>query len=203
MTEVTPYQSPSPQGPPEFPFAPLFEPPVVKVFGILHLVFAGLGILTAIWGLFLTVMGNPFLKFSPPSAQLDAQIAMQERLAPMTGTNSVISLLVAIPMIIAGVRLLKKRGSGLKWSNIYAVCSLLAKAVNAVFTMVIYVPAMREMTRSILGNSPAPGGFSEIMDLSVAGGALIGIVISCVYPGLTLILLNRPETRAWFARQPG
>lgn len=203
MTEDSPYQSPSPQGPPEFPPVPLFEPPAVKVFGILHLVFAGLGILSAIWGLVMTFVGNPFLKFSPPSAQLDAQIALQERLAPMTGTNAILSLLVAVPMIIAGIRLLKKRGSGLKWSNIYGISSLLAKAVNAVFTLVIYVPAMHEMTRTIVGSSPAPGGFSEIMSASIAGGALIGIVISCVYPGLTLFLLNRPAARAWFASQPG
>jgi uncharacterized membrane-anchored protein YitT (DUF2179 family) len=203
MTEDSPYQSPSPQGPPKFLPVPVLEPPSVKVFGILHLVFAGLGILGAIWGLVMTFMGNPFLKFTPPSAQLDAQIALQERLAPMTGTNSILSLLVAVPMIIAGVRLLKKRGSGLKWSNIYGVCSLLAKAVNAVFTLVIYVPAMREMTRSIVDTSHTPGAVSDIMSASIAGGALIGIVISCVYPGLTLFLLNRPATRAWFARQPG
>lgn len=203
MTEDSPYQSPSLKGPPEFPSALLFEPPAVKVFGILHLVFAGLGILGAVWGLVMTFVGNPFLKFSPPSAQIEAQIAVQERLAPMTGTNSIISLLVAVPMIIAGIRLLKKRGSGLKWSNIYGVSSLLAKTVNAVFTLVIYVPAMREMTRTIVDSSSSPGVVSDIMNVSIAGGVILGIVISCIYPGLTLLLLNRSATRAWFARQPG
>lgn len=207
MTEVSPYQAPSLQGPPELPPVPLFEPAAVKVFGILHLVFAGLGIIGGIWNLVIGIIGNPLqgLTGDPGGAnpQYQAQFDLQEKLTPMTLTNGILSLLVAVPMIIAGIKLLKKRGSGLKWSNIYAISSLFAKAVNAVFTLVIYVPAMHEMTRTIVGSSRAPGGFSEIMSASIAGGALIGIVISCVYPGLTLFLLNRPSTRAWFARQPG
>ncbi len=94
----------------------LGEPPAVKVFGILHLVFAAFGLIGAGWGLFVALVGNPFLKFSP-AGQMDAQVAMQTKISPMTITSGILSLLVAIPMIIAGIQLLQKRRNGLKWSN--------------------------------------------------------------------------------------
>lgn len=34
------------------------------------------------------------------------------------------------------------------------------------------------------------------------GGAVIGIVVGCIYPVLALILLNRPATKDWFANRP-
>ncbi len=110
MNEPSPYQPPLPQGPPSI--QPLVgEPPSVKVFGILHLIFAGLGVITALWGLFIAVVGNPFLKLagSTPhmNAQLEAQMAMQEKITPMSITSSILSLLVAIPMITAGILMLK------------------------------------------------------------------------------------------------
>ncbi len=176
----------------------LGEPPAVKVFGILHLVFAGLGLLGAVWGLFIEVVGNPFLKFSPPD-QMDAQIAMQAKIGSMTITSSILSLLVAIPMIIAGIQLLKKRRNGLKWSNTYAWSSLGAKLINLVLALTIMIPAMQEMTQGMLANSKAPSAMSGIMSGFMAVGTIGGVVVSCIYPILALALLNRPATKAWFA----
>lgn len=178
-------------------------PPVVKVMGILHLVFAGFGVLGAVWSLFIAIVGNPFLKMMPAtsqmSAQMEAQLAMQEKIRPMTLTASTLSLLVAIPMVIAGIKLLRKHNDGLKWSNIYAVSSLGAKVVNLILAVTILVPAMREMTQGIMGKSHLPGAAESIMGGLMAGGAIGGALISCVYPLLTLVLLNRAAPKAWFA----
>jgi hypothetical protein len=198
MNEPSPYQPPLPQGPVSIPPALLGEPPAVKVFGILHLVFAGFGVLGAVWGLFIYVVGNPFLKFSP-AGQMDAQIALQAKISPMTITSGILSLLVAIPMIIAGIQLLKKRKSGLKWSNTYAWSSLGAKLINLVLAVTIMIPAMQEMTRGMLATSKAPAAVSGMMSGFMAVGAIGGVVVSCVYPILSLVLLNRPATKAWFA----
>ncbi|RYD23434.1 MAG: hypothetical protein EOP88_04135 [Verrucomicrobiaceae bacterium] len=206
MDPASPYQPPLPQGPPDFPLTYAGDPPAVKVFGILHLVFAGLGILFAAWGLFVAIVGNPILKLqSAPGmeSQVQAQLDMQEKIKPMTLTSGVLSLLVAVPMIIAGVRLVKKRGSGLKWSNIYAFSSLAAKAVNLVLTFTVMVPAMEEMTRTIIGSSGAPASASGVLSGVMMGSAVGGVLITCVYPVLTLILLNRPPVKDWAARQPG
>lgn len=202
MNEMSSYPPPLPQPPSSIALPPNI-PPAVSVFGILHLVFAGLGVVGGAWGLFMVVAGNPFLKMgrSNPqlNAQFEAQIAMQAKISPVTITSSILSLVVAIPMIIAGIQLVKKRKHGLKWSNAYVWSSLGAKFVNLVLAATILVPAMTEMTRGMMANSHVPDSFSNIMAGAMAGGAIGGVLISCIYPITTLVLLNRPLTRAWFA----
>ena len=203
MNEPSPYQPPLSQGPTTFPLPVGGVPPAVNVFGILHLVFAGLGVLSGAWGLFMIVAGNPFLKMSQGnprlSAQYEAQLAMQEKISPVTITSAILSFVVAVPMVIAGIQLLRKRKNGLKWSNTYVWSSLGAKFVNLVLAATILVPAMTEMTRGMTANARVPGSFSSIMAGAMAGGAIGGVLISCIYPILTLVLLNRPATQAWFA----
>ena len=146
-------------------------PPAVKVFGILHLVFAGLGVVGAMWALFIAVVGNPFLKMAGANPQLgeqmEAQIAMQAKINPVSITSSILSLLVAIPMIVAGVLLLKERKNALKWSNTYAWSSLGAKTINLILAATIVVPAMQEMTRGILKTTPMPGPTSDVMSMAM------------------------------------
>jgi hypothetical protein len=202
MNEPSPYQSPS-QGPPTLPPVLAGDPSAVKVFGIMHLVLAGLGVLMALWGLFIALAGNPFLKLthSMPEmkAQYEAQMAMQEKLNPYSIATSVLSLLVAIPMVIAGIKMLKRQKSGLKWSNRYAIFSLAAKVITLILALTFVVPAMQEMTGEIMGEAKIPKAASGIIGASMAGGTIIGVVMTCIYPVLSLIILNRPATKAWFA----
>lgn len=205
MDEPSPYQPPLPQGPPLIPRLNV-APPAVKVFGILHLVFAGIGGLGALWALFIAVAGNPFLKIAEFSGQVGGemgpQIAMQAKISPMSITSSVFSLLVAVPMIVAGILLLKERRNALKWSNAYVWSSLGTKLVNLVLTVTILVPAMQEMMSDITKSTPMPGPASDVMSLVMAGSAIGGVLISCIYPILTLVILNRPATKEWFAGRP-
>lgn len=177
-------------------------PSAVSAFGVLHIVFACFGVLTGVWGLIVAVVGNPFLSLQPAGPQMQAQIAMQSKVNPMTIANSLMTLAVAVPMIIAGIKLVKKRHDGLKWSNRYALSSLAVKAINLVLTVTILLPAMREMSRTIMGDSHVPAGMSGFMSGAMVGGAIIGVVLSAIYPSLSLILLNRPHIKAWFASLP-
>lgn len=206
MNEESPYQAPLPQGPPYIPQAMVGEPPAVKVFGILHLVLAGVGSISAIWGLFIAIIGNPFMKLMPSTpemkAHLEAQEALQAQMLPLTITSSIISLLVAVPMIIAGVKLLKKRKDGLKWSNIYAWSSIAAKMITLVLTATIAAPAMKEMSEGLMKSSGAPSAAAGAMSGVMTGAAAVGVLISCTYAIVTLVVLNRPATKAWFASRP-
>jgi len=206
MNDPSPYQPPLPQGPTSIPPELLGEPAAVKVFGVLHLVFAGLGIISAVWGLFIAVIGNPFLKLTAAnpemSRHLDAQLAMQAKINPMSITAAILSMIVAIPMIIAGIQLLKRRKNALMSSNTYAWSSLGAKLINLVLTVTILVPAMQEMTRGITGGAPMPAGFPGIMSGFMAGAAIGGVLVSSIYPILTLVLLNPAAVKAWFASVP-
>lgn len=201
MNDPSPYQPPLPQGPSNSPYPLVGEPAVVKVFGILHLVFAGLGIFGAAWGLFIVFAGNPFLKLAPATPQMQAQIDMRTKLDPMTLATNGLSLLIAVPMIVAGIQLLKNRKTALKWSNLYAYASLGVKAITLVLVVLFVVPSMTEVGKTLLPSS-SPGG-ENIMGSVMAGAAIGGVIVSCIYPILTLILLNRPRVKAWFAQLPG
>jgi len=184
-------------------YAHLGQPQTVKVFGILHVVFAGFGVLGSIWGLYVAVAGNPFLGLgaSTPAmrAQVEAEAAMQEQLLPFTFGSTALTLVITGLMLVAGILLLKKRKSGLKWSNRYAWTSLVGKVINTIMIFVFIFPATKEMTTQMSKGSPMPTGAMEGIML---GSMVVGVLISCVYPILTLILLNRPNVKTWFANQP-
>jgi hypothetical protein len=203
MEPTFPYQPPQP---PEFTYLPpgmTTEPPVVKIFGVLHLVLAGYGLLFSAWGLFIAIAGNPMLKFFPASGpmakSMDAQLAMQAKIMPATLTASILSIVIAVPMIIAGIQLLKGRKSGLVWSNRYAYTSLAAKCVNLILAVVIVIPAMREMTQGLLRGTRAPGLPENLMSVVMASSVILGVVMGCIYPILSLVLMNRPRVKEWVA----
>jgi hypothetical protein len=204
MHEPSPYQPPNFQesvGEPTF--SPLLEdPPEVKVFGILHLVFAGIGILGAIWSLFVAIAGNPFLKAAARgqvvSPQVKAQLAMHARTAPMTVVLAIFSLVVAGIMIAAGIKLLQRRQDGLTWSNRYAYLSIGVKIVNLVLVIWILIPALQALQHGIGERQDLPESFSGTMSAMMIGGAIGGVLVSFAYPVLSLVLLNRKRTKAWF-----
>lgn len=139
---------------------------------------------------------NPFLSLMPKSAEVSAQMeqqaAMQAKMLPISILGSIILIATTTFIIIAGILMLKRRRSGLKWSNRYAWTSLLGKALN-VFASIFYtIPLMRESMA---------GGPKAAETIMIASTVLV-MVITCIYPVLSLILLNRPKTKAWFANQP-
>lgn len=184
-------------------YAHLGQPQTVKVFGVLHVVFAGLGLLGAIWGLYVAIAGNPFTSFGPSTpamqAQAQAEAAMQKTLLPLTLGSTALTLVITALMFTAGILLLKKRKSGLKWSNRYAWTSLVGKVINAVMIFAFVFPATKEMTEQMTKGSPLPTG---VMEAIMLGSMVVGVVISSIYPILTLVLLNRPNVKTWFANQP-
>lgn len=184
-------------------YAELGQPQTVKVFGIMHVVFAALGLLSAVWTLFVTVVGNPFMHLGPQTpemaAQAKAQEAMEQGMMPMTVISTILTVIVGLIMLKAGILLLKKRRAGLLWSNRYAWASLAVKVVNLVLIFIYVMPAMKEMLSSHPGGAATmPGGMEWIM----LGSMLGALIIPAVYPILTLVLLNRPKTKEWFANQP-
>lgn len=198
MNDSDIYQAPSVAVASTPPPVPQIKPPVVTVFGVLHLVFAALGLLMAAWSLLGMIMGDIFSGLTSQQ-QMAAQAALQDKMDPMTIVSIVCSVVVAVPMIVAGIKLLKNGSGALKWSNIYAYLSLFTKMVSVVLVFVIMVPAMKEMEDLVTGGEPLPGGMSKWISGSMLIGALLGVVVSCIYPVMTLIFLNSRASKAWFA----
>lgn len=181
-------------------YANTAQPQTVKIFGILHLVFAGFGFLGLVWTVVLLTVGNPVFFLMPKTpeivAQAKAEETLQSQMMTATVVSSLLTLVIGIIMLYAGILLLKKRRSGLKWSNRYAWTSLAGKVVNLVIAFAFTIPTMR-------GSMPSsgPGLPTGAPELIMIGSMVFVILISCIYPILTLVLLNRPNTKAWFASQ--
>jgi hypothetical protein len=105
-------------------------------------------------------------------------------------------------MIVAGVKLLKKRRDALKWSNRYAWTSLAGKVVNLILAFLYTFPMMKEMTERMATGTPGAPAMPVAMSGIMVGSAVLTILVMCTYPVLSLILLNRPRTKEWFAAQP-
>lgn len=182
-------------------YAHLAQPQTVKVFGIFHCILAAYGFFGSALALITAFVGNPFLMMLPKTPelakQMEIQNQMQEKMLPATVISTAFTLIIAALMLIAGIKLLKKRASGLKWSNRYAWASLAGKVLNLILAFAFTFPVMQGMTEGMPGGAASPGISGSIMVASTLAVTLA----TCIYPILTLILLNRPNTKAWFAAQ--
>ena len=197
----SPYMPPQPPpGLPVNPHLPIGIPRIVTVFGVMHVVFAGIGILSAAWGVFTSLAGNPFLKMQGAGPQVDAQLAMEAKLKTVTIASSGLSILIGIVMITAGIKLLKGRKDGLAWSNKYAYLSLVAKLANLAIAFMVVIPATKEMMGDMMKGTPGmPASATMMMEIFLVAGAVGGILVTAVYPVLALVMLNRQGLREWFA----
>lgn len=200
MNDPSPYQPPSTASvpPPMGPAGP--EPGVIKVFAIIHLVFAGLGVLAGIWAMvasfvlkaFFGRMAEQVASDAPEAAEsFNRQIAIMDSSNWMNVLGGVFSLVLAAMLFVAGMGLLKRRIEGLTWSNRYAWSSIAFKLVNLVLT-VVYLPRM------MAGMMPGElGSDAEATGMMVGGivGGVIGGLVSMAYPILCLVLLNREPVR--------
>ncbi len=181
-------------------YAQLGEPQPVKVLGIFHVIFGAIGALGSLWTIYVIVMGNPFLKMAGDNPGVDFQRKLEESTKVYTVIGTAFSVLVTALILTAGIQLLKKRKTALKWSNAYAWSSIGTKVLNLILSFIIVVPMTQKMMSEISGGAAAPPipGFGGIMYASMFGGFLFSII----YPVITLILLNRPNVKQWFANQP-
>ncbi len=182
-------------------YATIGQPQTVKVFGIMHCVLGAYGVLTAIFAIAVIVGFNPFLSFMPKTpgatAQMEQQAAMQAEMMPVTIAATLLGIATTVFILMAGVLMLKRRRSGLKWSNRYAWTSLVGKVANVLVAVFFTYPIMKQSMAGA-GTPGLPGGMEWVM----IGSMVFGVVITCAYPILSLILLNRPATKTWFANQP-
>lgn len=184
------------------------EPGAIKVFAIIHLVFAGLGVLSGIWALvanfvvkaFLGKMSDQITPDDPEAAEIfNQQMAMMDSTKWMNVLGGVFTLVLAVLLFLAGMGLLKRRLEGLTWSNRYAWSSIAFKIVNLLLTIFVVYPMMQQMTTTQGGSD------AEAVGMMVGGlvGGVVGSLVPMVYPILTLVLLNREPVRRYLEARSG
>lgn len=197
MTD-NPYQASATDSTPTTP--PMMEQPssVPKVFGIIHLIYAGLGILAGIAGL-----ANPALTkltTGPIIAQAreagkstEAYGAAISEVARYAMINGVIQITLAILLAVAGIQLLKYRLKGAKLSKIWAIVRI---PLAIVFALISLNPtkAMMVTQNELMGaeGNPLAGMMESMGTLSV----IMNILMLSIYPVVTLIFMTRPKVIA-------
>jgi len=203
MNDPSPYQPPSAVAPPPLAM-PSAEPASIKVFGILHLVLGGLGILTGLWGVVSSVFSSSFVGIGVPAGEetevlLEAQRAYMEEITWVGVLGSVFTLVLAGLLIVAGLGLVRKRPAGLRWSNRYAWTSIATKLVNMVLAVLVTVPAVNRMLDAMMADSGAGAdSIGTVMRVTTTVGSLAGPLVMMSYPIVTLVLLNRRPVREFF-----
>ncbi|MDB6080616.1 MAG: hypothetical protein JWO82_4363, partial [Akkermansiaceae bacterium] len=139
----------------------------------LHLIFAVIGIVAAVWCIYLIASLSRNLS-DPEMGEVDQRIRGDMLIIGLVALST---LLNGVPMAVAGVLLIRRKPRGLLWSNVYAAMSLSTK---------IALPFLWLMAPSNwVSNSPLQG-FFDLAPLAI-------------YPVITLIFLNRPAIREWAA----
>jgi hypothetical protein len=200
MDESSPYLPPVAPTPPPMP-----PPSAVNVFGILHLVLAGLGVLLGLWGLVSRMFVSVFQGMAPSDPAMVAQRKYMEDLWPVTVMNSVFALGLAALLLVAGLKLVRMKPDGVMWSNRYAWTSIATKAISLVVAVAYVLPLTNRMTGEIFANTRGmPAGSANMMTSWMksvtAVSTVLTPVLSCLYPALALFFLSRPAVKAWAAR---
>jgi hypothetical protein len=201
MDESSPYLPPVVHTP---PLPPLPPPPVVKTFGILHLVLAGLGLILALWGLLSKKVMSMIQEMSPADPSAVVQRKYLEELWPVTVMGSIFYLGLAALLLVAGVKLVRLKPDGVMWSNRYAWTSITTKAISLVVAVAYVLPLSNRMMGDIAGNTRGlpPGAAATMTGFLKSLNAIstvVGPVLACLYPLLALYFLSRPAVKAWVA----
>lgn len=205
---LSPYETPlsqmsgGPGAPPPLDAGP--PPSAIKVFGILHLIIGGIGILSGIWTALMVLFYKDFIGWMnrvggghQPAAYQEAQLAYMAELQWLTWLQLAVSVVLIVFLLIAGVRLLKRRDSGRIWSVRYAWTSIGSKAVTLVLMIIYGLPAASRMNESIIGEpGSAAAGMAGILTVV---STVVGMVSTMIYPILVISILNGRRVRDYLA----
>lgn len=182
---------------PEIPSIPSRPPAQIRVLAILHLVFGGIGLIGTAFGLVMQVFSKSILA---GSGEAGPEVKMQQAMAAAGQTHQYLSagfsVLLAILLLVAGVGLLKNKLTGLKVSNVYAWISIASKVALGVLFFTHVLPALNTAIEGMLGSAAkADQGVLSIAKMTMVVSGVVTPLVSCIYPILVLVLLNRESVR--------
>lgn len=179
-------------------------PGPIKVFGILHLVIAGLGIFGGIWTALTVLYFADFIAWTNRMSggkQADSlqqsQVAYMDEIAWLTWLQLGFSVILIVLLIIAGINLLKTRDKGRVMSVRYAWTSIGMKIVGLGLMLVYAMPAASRMNENMLQDVGVQAG--QAMGAFTTISSIVGMASSLIYPILVLFIVNSEKVRNYLA----
>ena len=180
------------------------EPGRIKVFGIIHIIFGGLGLMNVIGGIGMQILQEPFIRLTnqgESEEMVALQMQMYREMALTTWISTVISVIVAVLVLRAGIALVKRRQSAVKASNVYVVASLVAKAAGVLLFCMVVMPVASGAMDSMLDESiPDVKTILAVIKVTMAVAGVLAPLLGAVYPLCALVMLNKPQVKEFLAK---
>ena len=209
-----PYIAPAQQVQPP-PNMAMIEPSAIKTFGVLHVIFGVLGVLSAVFGLVFVVSVGPIFDFLAQSlgdvegggeetANLMSLTGeMYKSMRPYYLISSLVSGIVVVFLLRAGVFLLKRKKGAEKASSLWAMIAIAVAIISLPVSLFYVIPHQNDFQNQINeslgmgGTTGATGGTFEVIGTII--GVVIGFVVSVIYPSLALYFLKRKKVTDYLA----
>lgn len=182
---------------------PATEPSSIKVFGILHLVFGGFGVLMLLASSAQLIFRKAMVNAS--SQGDDALTEFQNQFAESSQTATAISLLASLIVTIfilrAGLLLVQRKKNAVKASVLYSYISLGAKIIAILLALLVTMPALNTTLETLGGDTnPQMKALAQTMKITLTTSAILGPVVMCLYPILSLVLLKKKAVGEYLAQ---
>lgn len=164
------------------------RPATIIVFGVLNIIFGGLGVITVISN-FIIMQFGVFEKLGLPQDPLTKRLLDLQKNDPLFSTVSTVSnllgLLASAALLAAGIALLRMRPWGRVVSLIHAAYSMVSVIVITLFYYSrLYAPMLEEAKPNTQEKMQAVMG-------TVAGFG--GCCLGMIYPICIFVFLTRPS----------
>ena len=192
----SPYGAPqsgmSPPPPEANPHVPTSIP---KVFGIIHIVYACLGMIGAAFG----VLGMVAMKAMAPHLGdevegLDGFFEAYEKMAVYTYIDSGLKVILGLVLLIAGIGLLKKK----RWAQKLSVTWSVVRIVVGIGMTVFSYGVTLQFQQDIADFTQTNGDQVDQLGLqsSMQGvSSVMGVFVLSIYPVVSLILLSKKSVK--------
>jgi len=191
---MTTYPSPNPYyQQPLAPTAP-FRPTSVTTLAIIGIIFGGLGVLCK-----PAILAFSFM----PQPANNPAVAMQKQMMTWNIVNTAVGTAISALLLAAAVGSLSLKPWARKGMLSYAAVAVVMNVVGLVVALVWVVPMMHEVQRQIAQQQAGRGGpppqqMAALMQTAGTVGAVLGFVVTMIFPVVLWYFLTRPYVVAAF-----
>lgn len=164
---------------------------IPKVFGIIHIVYACAGMISAVIGVgALLVMKVVLSKAGEELEEMNTILDAYNEMAIYTYIDAALKIVLGIFLLVAGVGLLKRKLWAQKASITWAIVRMVLIIGMTVATYGVSLEFQEKMGE-ISQNQPGQFDQSQFQASMQGIGSVFGVIMVCIYPVITIIFMSK------------
>jgi len=164
------------------------------VIGVISIVFGSGACLGGVWGFLAPHFIKMMADWQPPNQA--ALMPDMSEWASWIFVTSVLTIVIALILLVAGIDLLRRRMRAIKLARVWAVLRMIFALVGAYMGFLIQQAQFRQMSPQ---SSPVGGSFFVAVSVF---GMLVGILWGWAFPIFLLVWFSRAKIKAEYLRWP-